>query len=82
MIPADFTCERDRELPYLCGLGFTDLGTGIPGTESRAFKAAVLHSWRASFYQRIKAHAERCGAPPRILAFTGKRQFQVSSICL
>jgi thymine-DNA glycosylase len=76
MIPASFTCEDDSTLPHLCGYGFTDLGTGIPGTKSGEFKATVLHSWRASFYQRIKAHAERSGAPPRIVAFTGKRQFQ------
>ena len=77
MIPAHFTCEDDGKLPHLCGLGFSDLGTGIPGTKSGAFKPTVLHSWRASFYERIKAHAARSGAPPRIVAFTGKRQFQV-----
>lgn len=77
MIPPHFTCEDDGKLPHLCGLGFTDLGTGIPGTKSGAFKPTVLHSWRASFYERIKAHAARSGAPPSIIAFTGKRQFQV-----
>lgn len=76
MIPADFTCEQDRLLPDIKGMGFTDLGTGIPGTKSNEFKATVLHSWRASFYQRLKAHAARSGAPPKVVAFTGKRQFQ------
>lgn len=76
MIPASFTCENDRDLPHLLGLGFTDLGTGVPGTRSNEFKPSVLHSWRASLYDRIKAHAERSGAPPKIVAFTGKRQFQ------
>lgn len=76
MIPASFTCENDGDLPHLCGYGFTDLGTGIPGTKSRAFAATVLHSWRASLYERLQAHAERSGAPPKIVAFTGKRQFQ------
>lgn len=51
-------------------------GYGNPGTDSSKFKAQVLHAWRQSLYQRLHAHADRAGAPPKIVAFTGKRQFQ------
>ena len=58
-------------------MGFTDLGAGFPGTKSNEFKSVVLQSWRESLYIRLRAHTQRAGGiPPKIIAFTGKRQFQ------
>jgi TDG/mug DNA glycosylase family protein len=51
--------------------------SGNPGTKSGSFKGDLLRgTWRFDLYQRLKAHTERAGAPPKVIAFTGKRQFQ------
>lgn len=56
-------------------MGFTDLGWGTPGTDSSSFSHKTLTAWRTPFYARLAAHAERAGRAPRIVAFSGKRQF-------
>lgn len=72
-------------MPAEAGVGFTDVGTGFPGTDSAQFTASDFVAWRASFFQRLAAHAARaaasvgcvcgrCGAPA-LVAFSGKRQF-------
>lgn len=75
ILPATYTFKDDDLCAATHGIGFTDLGHGIPGTDSSQFKATVLHSWRASLYQRLQAHAVRAGGAPKVIAFTGKRQF-------
>ena len=33
-------------MPALCGVGFTDVGLGHPGTDSTQFKASDFQRWR------------------------------------
>lgn len=78
--------EDDDRMPHDCGVGFTDLGTGHPGTVSSTFSNQVLQGqWRDEFYERMQSHLQltarkigctcgQCGAPS-IVAFTGKRAF-------
>ena len=67
------------------GVGFTDVGTGRPGTDSREFGGAEFSEWGPDFLGRLGAHAGRvrgaigcacgrCGAPA-VVAFSGKKQF-------
>eukprot|EP00887_Chlorella_sp_A99_P004909 scaffold4.g4909.t1 len=82
--PAPAPVDDDR-LPAEAGVGFTDVGSGVPGTDSSKFTSADFKVWRTSFFQRLVAHAARaaralgctCGAcgAPAIVAFSGKRQF-------
>ena len=66
--------------------GFTDVGSGNPGTDSSQFGAAHFAAWRPGFFGRLEAQARRasaaigctcgrCGAPA-VVAFSGKKQFQ------
>lgn len=68
------------------GVGFTDVGSGTPGTDSSQFTSAHFDAWRPAFFARLAAQAVRasaavpgctcsaCGAP-LVVAFSGKRQF-------
>lgn len=79
-------CQDDYKMPELCGIGFTDVGSGVPGTDSTQFKSKHFEEWRQPFYDRLAAHMKRasenvegcrcgkCGAPV-IIAFSGKKQF-------
>lgn len=75
----------DYLMPEVAGVGFTDVGSGIPGTDSSQFTTAHFEAWRQPFYDRLAAHMTRasanigctcgtCGAPA-VVAFSGKRQF-------
>lgn len=68
------------------GVGFTDVGSGTPGTDSSQFTSAHFATWRPAFFARLAAQAARasaavpgctCGAcgAPLVVAFSGKRQF-------
>jgi TDG/mug DNA glycosylase family protein len=78
----------DDQLPTTAGVGFLDVGTGHPGTQSSSFSSRDFAKWRPVFYARLKAHVREvsargvegcscgaCGAPLAV-AFAGKRQFQ------
>lgn len=76
----------DVKMPALMGIGFTDVGSGTPGTDSSQFKSQHFNQWRQPFYDRLQQHMQRvsknmgcvcgrCGAPA-IVAFSGKKQFQ------
>ena len=78
--------EDDHLMPQVAGIGFTDVGSGVPGTDSSRFKSSDFLKWIPLFYDRLKMHTTRassaigctqgqCGAPC-IIAFAGKRQFQ------
>ncbi|KDD76782.1 hypothetical protein H632_c106p1 [Helicosporidium sp. ATCC 50920] len=67
--------EDDALMPEAAGIGFTDLGTGVPGTLSSSFSDDRLHSWVDPLYERLLDQAARAKAPPCIVAFSGKRQF-------
>eukprot|EP00803_Ostreobium_quekettii_P001391 evm.model.scf_794.2 EVM.evm.TU.scf_794.2 scf_794:37497-41914(+) len=77
--------EDDDRMAAEAGVGFTDVGTGHPGTNSADFKSSTFIGWRKSFFSRLAAHlgrasssigceCGRCGAPC-IVAFCGKRHF-------
>ncbi len=62
------------------------LGHGYPETKSNKIKASVLEGWRDGFYARLIRHAVQAAqstsgnsgggmCPPRIIAFTGRRQW-------
>lgn len=38
------------------GVGFTDVGSGIPGTDSSQFDSATFQGWGAGFHARLQAH--------------------------
>ena len=38
------------------GVGFTDVGSGIPGTDSSQFDSATFQSWGSGFYRRLSLH--------------------------
>jgi TDG/mug DNA glycosylase family protein len=77
--------DDDRLMPALAGVGFTDVGSGVPGTDSSQFTAADFAAWRQPFFERLGGHARRAAAAvdctcgrrgaPAIVAFAGKRQF-------
>jgi TDG/mug DNA glycosylase family protein len=75
----------DGRMPEAAGVGFTDVGSGTPGTDSAQFTPHHFASWRPGFFGRLEAQARRasgsigctcgrCGAPS-LVAFSGKRQF-------
>jgi TDG/mug DNA glycosylase family protein len=77
--------QDDHKMPGLAGVGFTDVGSGTPGTDSSEFSSLHFAAWRPVFFERLAAHAKRasqaagcacgrCGAPA-VVAFSGKRQF-------
>uniref|UniRef100_A0A7S3QS02 Uncharacterized protein n=1 Tax=Dunaliella tertiolecta TaxID=3047 RepID=A0A7S3QS02_DUNTE len=77
--------EADDTMPHSVGVGFTDVGTGHPGTKSSDFPTQVFLRWREDFYERMRAHMRAasesigcscgsCGAPA-LVAFSGKRHY-------
>lgn len=77
--------QHDDCMASEAGVGFTDVGSGIPGTHSAQFDSATFQSWGSGFYSRLAAHLARacdsigckcgtCGAPS-LVAFSGKRQW-------
>jgi hypothetical protein len=80
-------CNEDFKMPGSIGIGFTDVGSGTPGTDSNKFKAKHFEEWRQPFFDRLAAQMKRasehgvenctcglCGAPV-VFAFSGKKQF-------
>ena len=78
----------DVHMPSTAGVGFTDVGSGQPGTDSSQFSSAHFQQWRQPFFDRLAQHAAqaavkvgcpcggRCGvSAPVVVAFSGKRQF-------
>eukprot|EP00210_Caulerpa_lentillifera_P006782 g6481.t1 len=84
--PPEVQSAADDDLMLTrAGVGFTDLGTGTPGTDSSQFNTSVLQSWSLTFLDRLREHLRKanasigchcgnCGAP-RFVAFAGKRQW-------
>lgn len=48
--------QGDDCMPEEVGVGFTDVGSGIPGTDSSQFDSATFQGWGAGFYDRLAAH--------------------------
>lgn len=76
IIPMDMEVPADWELPSTEGIGFCDLGRQ-PGNDSQAFGREVLREWRSDLFERLSVHAAQAGAGPRVVAFSGKRQWKV-----
>lgn len=76
IISEGMSTPPDWELPSLAGIGFCDLGR-VPGNDSSVFGRDVLREWREDLFERLAGHAQRAGAPPQMVAFTGKRQWKV-----
>ena len=76
IIPINFTHENDDDCPNSLGIGFTDLGTGYPETDSSKISDMMLNEWKSSLYQRLIDHVNRAGASPKIIAFAGIKQFK------
>mmetsp|Transcript_6069 Transcript_6069/g.15455 ORF Transcript_6069/g.15455 Transcript_6069/m.15455 type:complete len:283 (+) Transcript_6069:265-1113(+) len=77
--------EDDGLLQSLAGVGFIDVGTGFPGTDSSKFTSEDFVKWSKNFYRNLQDHLDNanatigctcghCGAPAMV-AFTGKRQY-------
>lgn len=56
------TPTDDDLLPELLGIGFTDLGSGVPGTNSLSFSSKQLKHWKQGFYDRLKAHVRQASS--------------------
>ena len=82
-----FSANEDWLMPGKCGVGFTDVGSGVPGTKSGSFTSKhIRDSWRGPFFDRLRKISDRAGeywkcgcshlcGSPAIIAFSGKRQF-------
>ena len=46
LTPIHRGAEDDGLMPTLCGVGFTDVGLGQPGTDSAQFKGSDFQRWR------------------------------------
>ncbi|UPR00190.1 DNA glycosylase [Chloropicon primus] len=78
-------CEDDGSMQESCGVGFIDVGVGMPGTDSSQFTTKDMATASKNFYAHLSTHLERasesigclcgkCGSP-KLVAFTGKKQF-------
>jgi len=77
--------QDDYRLPADAGVGFLDVGCGVPGTHLSKFSSSAMQGWSTGFYQRMADHMHRassaigctcgrCGAPSMV-CFAGKRQW-------
>ncbi len=64
----------DDIMPDEYGMGFTDLGC-VPGNNANSYRRDTMIRWRSDLWERLKSHAIRSGAEPKIIAFTGIRQW-------
>lgn len=75
----------DYLMPADAGVGFLDVGCGVPGTQLSKFSSSAMQGWSTGFYQRLSDHMQRassslrctcgkCGAPS-LVCFAGKRQW-------
>ena len=49
-------------MPDAAGVGFVDVGTGTPGTDSRQFTSANFVDWASVFYQRLVDQMRRASS--------------------
>lgn len=49
-------------MPEAAGVGFVDVGTGTPGTDSRQFTSATFVDWASVFYQRLVDQMQRASS--------------------
>ena len=77
--------KHDDLLPEAVGVGFMDVGYGVPGNNSENFTSDIFELFIPTFYQAMKRDAQgkaafigctckKCGWPA-IVAFVGKKQY-------
>jgi hypothetical protein len=79
VVPGDSTVSRwtpaaANRLPDLLGIGITDVGCE-PGSEADKYPRATMLRWRDDLYARLRAHRQRAGRAPLVVAFSGVRQW-------
>ena len=45
-------------MPGDAGVGFTDVGFGIPGTHQAKFSPEVMEAWAPNFYSILRSHVQ------------------------
>ena len=85
ILPADWRAGEPVEA--LCNNAPGELGIGItdvlcaPGSDAQEFGRVAMRAARdgtdevPGLFDRLAAHTRRAGAPPRLVAFVGKRQY-------
>eukprot|EP01036_Dinobryon_divergens_P026111 gene26111-34719_t len=85
IVPSTFIHENDVDCPSECGVGFTDLMSGIPETKSSSFTFSDTTKWKKSLYNRIESHVLRVSkimskslidSCPKVIAFAGVKQWK------
>lgn len=44
------------------GVGFLDVGCGVPGTHLSKFSSSAMQGWSTGFYQRLSDHMQRASS--------------------
>jgi hypothetical protein len=47
------------------GVGFLDVGCGVPGTQLSKFSSSAMQGWSTGFYQRLSDHMQRASSSLR-----------------
>ena len=84
LLPKNLKIEMQNFLPHEFGIGLTSIAL-IAGNTATDLSKELMWSWIPNFYARLKAHVQRVRestgnvgySSPAIVAFTGKRQFQL-----
>mmetsp|Transcript_15849 Transcript_15849/g.29008 ORF Transcript_15849/g.29008 Transcript_15849/m.29008 type:complete len:342 (+) Transcript_15849:179-1204(+) len=76
ILPHGLRIEEQNTLPSKFKVGLTDVGL-VPGNDAAAYKKPKMLEWSKGLFQRLHHHQLRAGKAPQIVAFTGKRQFQM-----
>lgn len=51
--------QDDHRMPEEAGIGFVDVGCGIPGTHLHKFSSEIMQGWGSGFFIRLTAHLQR-----------------------
>jgi len=49
-------------MTYISGVGFLDVGCGVPGTHLSKFSSSAMQGWSTGFYQRMADHMHRASS--------------------
>ena len=79
VIPASWRAAEEpaalcNNMPAELGIGITDVLLE-PSSDAQAFGRERMLKARDEFFRRLRGHVARAGAPPRIVAFVGIRQW-------
>lgn len=51
--------QDDYKMPDEAGVGFLDVGCGVPGTHLSKFSSETMQGWGSGFFIRLAAHMQR-----------------------